>query len=417
MTGPRDNQRTLGQSNTNKQSNSTDVTIEGATVNVFFDGTRNNYYNTDVRKRGGAMPAQDNDSYFNDYTNIAWLFTTAVSDINVYVEGMGTSRSQKDDSQGYAYGAGATGVTERARRAFDQIVMSVRGVRKGKNPDYLILNVFGFSRGAATARHFIHLTKTEPQRFTGWGLNKSTALINFVGLYDTVASYSDSSWNPTPNFTNDTSELHLDFGTDYAAKVFHLVAKDEFRVNFSLTNIASAGSIGFEMTIPGAHSDIGGSYVDGAIETVMIEIDKVFFLKYLINNGWYKESQTLGGKPSYFIAERKVSNQYFKVGLSIMEAMIKIYARSLTFKGALPLRASGQVESVRTQFVAEAKVNRHKTHYHASLPFDGILEKAFYNEYLHMSSTYEKTYIGPAYTVAFRPNLEGATPKRIKRGG
>ena len=35
---------------------------------------------------------------------------------------------------------------------------------------------------------------------------------------------------------------------------------DEFRENFDLTNIDSAGFKGLEITLPGVHSDIGGSY-------------------------------------------------------------------------------------------------------------------------------------------------------------
>lgn len=133
-------------------------------------------------------------------------------------------------------------------------------------PHYVTLNVFGFSRGAAAARNFVHLANTQPELFKNaeldkdWNFAKNNpskqngVSVNFVGLFDTVASYGKDL-----NFSNDTEQLHLNFDSGYANKVVHLVALDEYRANFPLTNINSAlglsarngkGKMGYELRIP-----------------------------------------------------------------------------------------------------------------------------------------------------------------------
>ncbi|MCC8039305.1 MAG: DUF2235 domain-containing protein [Bacteroidales bacterium] len=45
--------------------------------------------------------------------------------------------------------------------------------------------------------------------------------------------------------------------------VIHICAADEFRENFALVNIGRSIENGKEIIIPGCHSDVGGSYIDG----------------------------------------------------------------------------------------------------------------------------------------------------------
>lgn len=88
--------------------------------------------------------------------------------------------------------------------------------------------------------------------------------------------------------------------------VFQICAADEFRENFSLTNINSAGLYGLEFTLPRVHSDIGGSYVDGEKEVSVLYCQKgsiindIFFnieeeckkfKEILIDEGWYKDEE------------------------------------------------------------------------------------------------------------------------------
>lgn len=427
----------LKETKTNKNSDHTDVLLDAVIVNVFFDGTRNNYYNTDARKGGGYVPVQNKDSYENDYTNVAWLFRSAIDSpcVNVYIEGMGTSQGKEDDQQGYALGSGPTGITDRAASAFGEIKNKVE--KAGKKPTYLLLNVFGFSRGSATARHFIHLAKTQPESFSNWGLSRSSVQVNFVGLYDTVASFSPDTQTAAKQkvmgslFENNTSDLHLNFNDDYANKVFHLVAKDEFRENFSLTTIASAGNKGFEMRIPGAHSDIGGSYTDKASERIEIDADRNMPVHdFLIQGGWYtKEDFNPSVIPNprendlakiTYIGTRTISNIYYKVGLNVMHTMIQNYVKALKFNPNLPLNDSGAIGYLVAHFVKEAKNNDGVRQLHqADLPYTDDRKTSIYRNFLHFSSNFETSRISktPLLVTPFMPNLVGGIPQRIIRGG
>lgn len=63
---------------------------------------------------------------------------------------------------------------------------------------------------------------------------------------------------------NDTYDLHLD-AIGHAEAVVQLAAAEEHRKHFPLTNINSAPH-GIQLFLPGAHSDIGGGYLDNMDE-------------------------------------------------------------------------------------------------------------------------------------------------------
>ena len=132
----------------------------------------------------------------------------------------------------------------------------------------IVFDVFGFSRGAAAARHFVNvidqksdhplvqaITKTPAIRLKAgfdWA-SRDDVRIAFVGLFDTV----ESSFNPRVN-------IHLH--ADSAERVVHLTAQDEVRKHFPLSRI-TRDAVGStipahftELALPGAHSDIGGGY-------------------------------------------------------------------------------------------------------------------------------------------------------------
>jgi hypothetical protein len=65
--------------------------------------------------------------------------------------------------------------------------------------------------------------------------------------------------------------FHLKQGINASAKhIIHFVAHDEKRYNFPLTNIAGSG--GFEYTMLGVHSDIGGGYPDSMTQELSYHI-------------------------------------------------------------------------------------------------------------------------------------------------
>jgi len=90
--------------------------------------------------------------------------------------------------------------------------------------------------------------------------------IDFAGLFDTVASHG--LFRLLFSLSN-TKNLKL-HAVSKAKQAIHLIAAEEHRENFSLTDIASAGSKGRELFLPGVHSDIGGGYRDEASEAMVI---------------------------------------------------------------------------------------------------------------------------------------------------
>ncbi|MFW1645285.1 phospholipase effector Tle1 domain-containing protein [Acinetobacter guillouiae] len=172
----------LKTAQTNKPENSSiTVVVKPVVVNVFFDGTKNNLYNIDNKAKYAKQIAKDKDayeSYTNAYSNVAHLFSQRYGEskdnIWIYIQGMGSTKDEEDSKAGFAYGSGDTGVKTRAESAFAEIKKAydkLNGKESAPKPTSIVINVFGFSRGAATARHFVHLAKSKPKLFKGWGFS------------------------------------------------------------------------------------------------------------------------------------------------------------------------------------------------------------------------------------------------------
>ena len=98
-------------------------------------------------------------SYSNDYTNVARMWKYCAEDYKVYVEGMGTEDKKKDSQDGFAFGSGLTGVRAKVRKACELVAVKVGKIREeNKNVTIgkITFDVFGFSRGAASARNFVN---------------------------------------------------------------------------------------------------------------------------------------------------------------------------------------------------------------------------------------------------------------------
>jgi hypothetical protein len=154
-------------------------------IGVFLDGTGNNPFNVEMGRKCGAhhpVSGQDMDgsckpymqdpdsSYGGEVTNVKRLYELYLKSIDpekviqhelafdkVYVEGIGTTAGEQDSLLGAALGRGETGIEARVNHAFDLIKQRLR-IFHSRNPNIqiqrLIFDVFGFSRGAAAARHF-----------------------------------------------------------------------------------------------------------------------------------------------------------------------------------------------------------------------------------------------------------------------
>ncbi|PST81717.1 hypothetical protein C7T94_17745 [Pedobacter yulinensis] len=147
---------------------------------LFMDGTPNNQTNTGLRlqqeekhpeKDHFSAPEQNSwlhffvapqqSSYHNDLTNIARMWQWCRSDYRIYIEGAGTVTGGADDPEGYLFGSGATGIRAKVREACERLAKAVLNARRqaanrNKRTGTLTIDVFGFSRGAAAARNFLH---------------------------------------------------------------------------------------------------------------------------------------------------------------------------------------------------------------------------------------------------------------------
>ncbi|MBL1259852.1 MAG: DUF2235 domain-containing protein [Thiotrichaceae bacterium] len=344
---------------------------------VFFDGTLNNRSNInqrlvsaqdkdlteeeiqraaelkqemsleDLKKAKGIYKKRKgDDSYENGYTNVVKLeqyFETEPTPDHAlilasYIEGPGSRDKKSDKVFGYAIGVGISGVKNKVKKGVLDVVKKIKTNHFDKRTPIktLTLDVFGFSRGAAAARNFIHEAlfndaKSVAQRLNNLDYQVGEVKVHFAGLFDTVSSHGLS-------FSNDTGALKLD-AVAHAKEVVHLTAADEHRENFALTTIDSTGGKGREIFLPGVHSDIGGSYREGAGEDQDIywsmddngEEKAQAEVTALTQAGWYKANElTITTNPQahgdlYAFTEvnlrarrSNISNQYSRIPLHIM---------------------------------------------------------------------------------------------------
>lgn len=364
-------------------------------IGVFFDGTGNNkfnsdsvYYNkkyhkellkeNDIKKIKGfkSFVIESGSSYWNSYSNIVLLHDlyeekTDIKNntdgkfqslqLKVYMQGIGTLKDEKDDMLGSGMGEGPRGVIARVERACQDIANKIDETLKeihASKPLEIIsiqFDVFGFSRGAAAARHFsnevlksgrdknpgnggerklINLKRPSMKKyvnakdqlpeiklynandykkvkdntnvvqqfnaparnvFTGGMLGeflgkkkinypKYNVSVEFLGIFDTVISQMlerkgiidlarnpitkalSTTLSPVINLLNnavaETPKVDTGLSNPNIRKILHIKAKDEWRDNFPITPVGDIASTTYakEITVLGAHSDVGGGY-------------------------------------------------------------------------------------------------------------------------------------------------------------
>ncbi|TSP09449.1 T6SS phospholipase effector Tle1-like catalytic domain-containing protein, partial [Cupriavidus campinensis] len=124
--------------------------------------------------------------------------------------------------------------------------------------------VFGFSRGAALARAFVHRLLTQCEMRHGapfWPCRTAVdgeaapLHIRFLGLFDTVESVGLPGHN-----LNSDMWMRI---PDQVERCFHIAAGHELRAYFPLTRAHDGGAPVEKLIWPGVHSDIGGGYRPG----------------------------------------------------------------------------------------------------------------------------------------------------------
>ena len=341
------------------------------TIGVFFDGTDNNRYNTELiynrcidpktlefkketfdkikNKRVNLynpytqeivliqdLKLKDDSSFENPYSNIVLMHdiykTNANSKTNSdiiikqYVQGIGTNteldesgipiKFKSDDPIGEGTGRGDTGIIKRTEEAAKLIATQIINQIGGESVTIKNINVdlFGFSRGAAAARHFANdlnkikiLNKSNDKNpykeiYGGklgellWGKKIVFPGINirFIGLFDTVVGdfltnikqYERQSTLKAiletifpPIFLplkladialDSLSEIELSL-KNITGKVVQIQAMTEWRANFPL--VISDAPNKMDINLFGSHSDIGGGYAFKDYETIIDAAD------------------------------------------------------------------------------------------------------------------------------------------------
>ncbi|MBF4180802.1 phospholipase effector Tle1 domain-containing protein, partial [Lelliottia nimipressuralis] len=287
------------------------------TLGVFFDGTGNNAVNTqnmlaactaahfDISDPDAesilARMAQEQmgvsgtgaTSYTGGYTNIHWLNTLYKTDLPIesgqaqaaiYVEGIGTEAGRPDSMIGLTLGVADTGVIAKTDLAVKQIAEAINKffVEVAKTVSVpslkvteLRFDIFGFSRGAAAARHFANRIQTEDRDIINairYGMNDveyagaPAGKTRFIGIFDTVAAIGTPQNGLNPHTAN-TGDVNIVLRPGVAEKVFHITAQHECRFNFALNSVQPAWP---ELALPGAHSDIGGGYLPATRENIYL---------------------------------------------------------------------------------------------------------------------------------------------------
>lgn len=308
-------------------------------ISMYFDGTGNNRQNVTRGYSQRSDGSSTSGSYDNDYSNVSRLEQQQGAhegydySFKYYVEGIGTQNLSSDVPQGNAEGRGITGVKAKVDSGIRHLLQGIEDQVISRRIRHVHLDAFGFSRGAAAARHFVYkMMREEGQtlldRLRERGFTVGSVAVKFVGLFDTVASYGFAHYD-------DTRDLDLDAiaAADY---VVQLAAGDEHRANFRLTNINSAKNQnkGLEIFVPGVHSDIGGGYRDNASEADLQIYDHdsfgwnsavqtqslAFERDWLSQMGWYHLSEI--GEPTttneIYVNRTGISNKYTFIPMHLM---------------------------------------------------------------------------------------------------
>lgn len=261
-------------------------------IGVFFDGSGCNANNLITNKEHDEL------KFSNVYRMYKYYDDSDTSVLKAYIEGVGTINGKKDDVVVEGTGRDLpwhkSGVFSKYENSVallaDKIVSYLNDesfTHNTKDTKKLInieFDLFGFSRGAAIARHFANkvlsksedLTKVINDKLASYNVVIGDMATNYLGLYETVVTVwgADALW-ADPHDTGDTHGLLVNLPENVAKNVFQITARDECRYNFSLSSLQ-----GFypQLELAGVHSDIGGSYSSAVSD-------------FLSLTGWYlKES-------------------------------------------------------------------------------------------------------------------------------
>jgi hypothetical protein len=237
-------------------------------IGVFFDGTGNNMWND--------LAIGDKSE-----TNVAKIYQMYAkqAEINsgyatpLYVEGVGTEGytkahtfvgeidkdTGKDKIEEIKHGKSCNdfysswnmAFGDEAKSKVNRMLQDIAAVIRDNAGKEIIVDVYGFSRGATETRDFIN-------EFNALYADLDGSAIGFVGLFDTVSSLG---------FANSTNiGFNLNLNDNSASQIVQIDAANEMRSNFPLESLGN-GTNRVEISMIGAHADIGGGYGNLSADT------------------------------------------------------------------------------------------------------------------------------------------------------
>lgn len=170
-----------------------------------------------------------------------------------YVSGVGTRHGRLGRWIGGAFGVGGRSRVKEATKAVAERVAAGDDV----------IDVVGFSRGAALALHFTNVLAGET--FRDRHGHAVRPRVRFLGLWDVVASFGIPIDLGPLRFqrVNLGYKLRLPDGVDHC---FHALALDEKRSAFRPTRVDDAYQVWFR----GVHSDVGGGNGNAALSNIAL---------------------------------------------------------------------------------------------------------------------------------------------------
>lgn len=216
-------------------------------------------------------------SYLNAETNVSKLERmyqqgqfqseewAQIYQTSIYVPGVGTKSGVPDDGPSMGLGLGEQGILKKIDQGCGDLAIDI--FRLVSDPiDELILDVFGFSRGAAAARHFISREVHGKSRALAAAFKRQgipwpkKITVRFLGLFDTVAGIADLGNLDFSAHDAKTGRINVNLRPEDAQRAVQLVARDERRHNFSLNSLRSeSGNLPehfSEWVLPGGHIPI-----------------------------------------------------------------------------------------------------------------------------------------------------------------
>jgi len=208
-----------------------------------FDGTWNS-----------EKDGEDRNHHDTNVVKFYRAYTARSGTNDKYIAGIGTRHKTAGKIIGGIFGAGEL---PRLDEAYDHLC------RNWENNDPII-DIVGFSRGAATTLDFCHLIRKRGIRRPGTqAVVEPNPQIRFVGVWDVVAAFGlGFLGNELLNFGH-----HLSIPGSGIEYCFHALALDEKRLSFIPTRLNGAHEVWFR----GVHSDIGGGNGNIALNDITLK--------------------------------------------------------------------------------------------------------------------------------------------------